>query len=1119
MTSESTVSQQDSTPIRLGLEHLARIPLLSEPAISPDGTRIVYALRTVDSAADKDIQNLWQVRPGSDPIQLTRGNADRAPSWSPDGRTLAFLRAADGAAQIWLLPADGGEPERVTELPLGAGAPHWSPDGTRIAFTAPVDTSGASMDPGAPNHIVRGIYKMDGVGWLRDLHTHLFVLDLGDKSVRQLTEGSYNVDSPTWSPDSARIAFVDALPDGDAYDESAARIIAADSPRTDPPRIGPLGGAVAAVVWKQDGTGLLGLTTPDTGVRNVRLSDISLDGGETVELTAGFDRNLMQGGPGYPGALPRQVGDAILFCARDEGCTHLYRHDATGIRKLIGGERAVSGLSVAGDKVALIVATTDTFGEIVLLDPESGAEQVLTSHTETALPEVQPIRAQERKFTISDGVQVQGWIVRDPAARTPGPLLLDVHGGPHNSWNPVRDWIHVYHQILAARGWTILLLNPRGSDGYGEEFMRGTNGGWGTADERDFLEPIDELVAEGLADPKRLALSGYSYGGFTACRLPTRTDRFAAAVTGGPVSDLESFIGTSDFGHHLGKVEVEAMPWSDPKALAEMNPFAHVAKVKTPTLVLQGDAESRCPIGQGEQWYNALRDLGVPTEFVVYPGASHLFIFQGKPSHRIDFNRRIVDWVIRYTRAAGPKGAAEGKQLLNAEHWQRRLTELATRYEVPGVVLGISLGDSIIEAAHGVLSLDTQVPTTVDSVFQIGSISKVWTATAAMRLIDQGKLALETPVLEIIPELRHGDSSTLDGVTIRHLLTHTSGLDGDLFGDTGRGDDCLEKYVADLGESSNHPVGATFSYCNAGFGLLGRIIEVLTGSTWDTAMRELIFEPLGLTHTMTLPEEALMHRAAVGHMTGPDGVTRPAHRWDLPRNAGPAGAIVARARDLLTFARLHLDGGVAPDGTRLLSEESVRRMQAEEVALPFEGWAADSWGLGWFRMRWSDELVIGHDGGTIGQAAMLRVVPELGLAFTLLTNGGSGVGPLTAQLMREIAADLADLRTPEPFAPAPEPPQVDLDRHVGVYERAGVRTEVFKDEDGLVLRTKHLGAVAEMLRVALPDYRLVPVTENLFAASPTGKEPWMSVTFYTLEDGSPYVHYGVRAQPKVSAES
>ncbi|GAA4533306.1 hypothetical protein GCM10023192_26550 [Amycolatopsis samaneae] len=455
---------------------------------------------------------------------------------------------------------------------------------------------------------------------------------------------------------------------------------------------------------------------------------------------------------------------------------------------------------------------------------------------------------------------------------------------------------------------------------------------------------------------------------------------------------------------------------------------------------------------------------------------------------------------------------------IDQAHWQRRLGELATAHRVPGAALGILRldGDELVRAHHGVLNRATGVEVTDDSVFQIGSISKVWTTTVVMRLVDEGLLDLDAPVLDVLPELKLADPVVAAKVTMRHLLTHTSGIDGDVFTDTGRGDDCLERYVGELDQAAqNHPMGATFSYCNSGFTLAGRVIEKLTGQVWDVAMGERLFGPLGLTHTGTLPEEALRFRAAMGHVSEGDADPVPAPVWGLPRSAGPAGLIHATTADVLAFARLHLTGGLAADGTRLLSEKSAEEMTRKHADVPDVHVLGDSWGLGWIRFGWDGHRVVGHDGGTIGQAAFLRLLPEQGLAVTLLTNGGRA-GELYADLYREIFAELAGVAMPAPLEPAATPPAVDHSAYLGTYERAATRIEVLDGEPGPRIRITTTGPLAHLMPDPVKEFDLVPVDDTLFVCREPGATRWTSVKFYDLETGERYVHLGVRATPKVS---
>ncbi|SDG56782.1 Dipeptidyl aminopeptidase/acylaminoacyl peptidase [Lentzea fradiae] len=1073
------------------IEDLYGFALPEQPALAPDGTDVVYVLRTTDREADQDERSLWRLSGGT-AKRLTRGKADVAPAWSPQGGVIAFLRAQDGPAQLWLLPADGGEPEQLTTLPLGAGAPVWNADGTKLAFAAPVDIADAQ----APIVTERLDHKADGSGYLRSLRSHLHVLDLASREVRQLTSGDYHAASPAWSPDGTRLAFTagrDA--DADLTFRTAVHVVPVEG-RAEPRLVGLAEGQAATVTWTASGLVVTGRTTSDTG--HLDLLHLSLDG-KARSLTGALDRNVMPGMAGYPGGLPAVDGNTVLFCARDRGCTQLYVVDLDGgePRLVLGGDsRAVSGLSVSGGTAAVVLGTATSYGEIATVDLATGAVTVHTGHNSDDVP----VR-EEREFTISDGTVVHGWLLRDPERTGPAPLLLDVHGGPHNAWNGTADPVHLYHQVLAEQGWAVLTLNPRGSDGYGEDFFRAALGAWGKADAKDLLEPLDQLVAEGVADPARLAVTGYSYGGYMTCYLTSRDSRFAAAVAGGVVADLRSMAGTSDAGHYLTEIELGGQG----EHLAELSPLTRVADVRTPTLVYQGAADDRCPAGQAEQWFTALRENSVPARLVLYPEASHLFILNGKPSHRADFNRRVVDWVREH---------AENHKPLDAEHWQRRLSAIAAKHGLPGAVLGILYKGEVAQAHHGVLNTRTGVEATDDSVFQIGSIGKVWTATVVLRLVDEGLLDLDAPIADVLPELKLKDPVVTQKVTMRHLLTHTSGIDGDLFTDTGRGDDCLERYTGLLADSpQNHPLGATFSYCNAGFVLAGRVIEKLTGTTWDAAMREKLFEPLGLTRTGTLPEEALMHRAAVGHVDQ-DGEQVPAPVWQLPRSLGPAGTIFSTTEDVLKFARLHLDGGLAQDGTRVLSEESAAAMTEKQADVPDPNALGDSWGLGWIRFDWDGHRLIGHDGNTIGQSAFLRLLPEQDLAVTLLTNGDHA-REVYLELYREIFAELAGVAVPHPMEPPAEPPAVDLARYAGRYERESTRMDITLGENGLRLKTTVTGPLAGLVPDP-PEIGLVPVDDSTFVCRESESDSWTSVVFYSLPTGEEYVHLGVRATPKVS---
>jgi len=453
---------------------------------------------------------------------------------------------------------------------------------------------------------------------------------------------------------------------------------------------------------------------------------------------------------------------------------------------------------------------------------------------------------------------------------------------------------------------------------------------------------------------------------------------------------------------------------------------------------------------------------------------------------------------------------------VDIKHWQERLALLADKHGVPGANLAILADGEVSDTAYGVLNLRTKVEATPDSLFQIGSISKVWTATLIMQLVDEGLLDLDAPVVKYLPEFKVADPEVTKTVTTRHLLTHSSGIDGDFFHDTGRGDDCVEKYVAACADlKQNHPLGATMSYCNSGYTVLGRIIEVLREKTWDAVLRERIFAPLGLTSAGTLPEEALLYRAATGHVTPPGQEIMVTPVWGIFRSAGPAGLIHATARDTLAFAQLHLADGVTPDGTRVLSAESAQAMRVPQVAVPDTHTLGSHWGLGWILMTWSGREVYGHDGGTLGQSAFMRIVPDAGVAVCLLTNGGHTMD-LFRDLFNEILGELAGIQLPEKPEPPAEAPKVDLTPFVGRYAREGVELTIEAEGDHLVGTMKTTSELsAAMGDQEIPPMDIRPVDgANLFVGRLPGEESWTPFVFFTL-DGVQYLHFGARATPKV----
>lgn len=412
--------------------------------------------------------------------------------------------------------------------------------------------------------------------------------------------------------------------------------------------------------------------------------------------------------------------------------------------------------------------------------------------------------------------------------------------------------------------------------------------------------------------------------------------------------------------------------------------------------------------------------------------------------------------------------------------------ELAERHGVPGAAFGvIEIGDDpaadrVRLETYGVVNTATGQPVLPDTVFQIGSITKPYTAILMARAIADGHTALDQPAAEILgPDVPlSSDAEAAKSITVGQLLTHRSGIDGDLFTDTGRGDDCLERYLAGLGGLAQmFRPGALYSYSNAGWVVAGRLLEILYGKPWRLVLRDLLIEPLGLTHTSTLAEEAILHSAAVGHTGGPGRPSRPVSFWALPRSIGPAGGINSTAAEVLTVA-----AELVRDGGRLLPPDAAAAMLADHGANPPGLQIEGHQGLGWMVGRWQGEVVFGHNGLTVGQSAYLLVLPGLRRALCLLVNG-AGAANLWFELRRATLAGYGIEVPPGSLATAGD--AEPLEPWLGRYARAGERIDLVGTEAGfraLVEEDLELGGAPERT-----DYALSPVRAGLWAGRADGQ--------------------------------
>jgi dipeptidyl aminopeptidase/acylaminoacyl peptidase len=639
---------------------------IPELDISPDGARVAYVVTWIDTEKD-EYRSTIHVAPteGGAPVEFTRGpTRDSAPRWSPDGTQLAFLSdRTGGERQLYVMSVRGGEPRQLTSMSGHAGPATWSPDGTKIAFSArvwveprPEDAAARQRWEQRPRHVTKAQYKTDGQGYTFDARAHLFIVDVATGETKPLTNGDFEDRAESWSPDGRQIAF--SRTRGGKGDYSWSDIWVADVATGAALRVTEDVGRAISPTWSPDGTTIAcyGTDSQDPGLGDpmVRVWTVPSRGGQPRRLTERYDRGatLLPPPAITPGPIWSRDNASVTFIAGDHGNTHLVRaaiaDGSTSV--VVGGERQIAYASArAGSRIAFAAGDLAAPSDLYVTAWDGSGERRLTQLNKELLAQLAPAHGERRTFTSPHGGTLEGWLLLPAERRGSSPLLVDIHGGPASFSGNLFSLGYFYRYVLASRGWAVLTLNPTGSGSYGREFAYGIRAKWGEHDLAEQLAAVDQLIAEGIADPDRLAVAGYSYGGFMTSWTIGHTDRFKAAVVGAPVVNQESFFGTSDIGMWFAPWEMGANITDGRETFRRLSPINYVDRVTTPTLVLHGEADERCPIGQGEELFTGLVAAGkVPTEFVRYPGGSHMFIAQGRPSHRVDFNRRVVDWVTRH---------------------------------------------------------------------------------------------------------------------------------------------------------------------------------------------------------------------------------------------------------------------------------------------------------------------------------------------------------------------------------------------------------------------------------------------------------------------------------------
>ncbi len=685
-----------TTPRKLTADDLWSFKEMGNIALSPDGRRVAIVMFSLDKSKNERhgiiylLQLDEQGKNVGEPRQLTSGiKNDTNPVWAPDSSRLLFLSdREEDKNQLWLIHTDGGEARKLTNMLNGVSDAAWSPDGQWIAFTAmvsPTDdeellTGRKTLDESEKKkreeeeHIrlrstTKIWYRLDGQGFFEKFN-QLFVMPapatdtdtVNAATIRRLTIDEVDHNQPAWLPDSTEISVLCNL----AEDRDRSEVVdlwVVNRETVQARRITDGTLAVFSYAWSPDGRQVMLAASQDMRIEGsciARLYLVSRDGGEIQNLTAEVDNSVIPDAYsdfGLPGLYRPQWspdGARVYFVLTEHGCVNVYRMDlgSKSVKPISVGEHLVYFLALFPDESGLLLVREMPLHpwELYTLPLEIGGvkEPIQITHLyDDQLADFILSEPERIRYRGSNNDEIEGWLIRPVGARAEVryPLLLSIHGGPQWAFGVGMDSLFQYY---AAQGFAVFYCNPHGSTGYGQTFMREVEGDWGGWDFQDIMRGVDECVERGVADPERMVVTGYSYGGYMSMYTIGQTDRFKAAVPMAGISNLVSFVGTSDISFWQA-LQAKGYPW-DPEREAyyrERSPLTYAARVTTPTMFLHPENDLRCPIEQSEQFYMTLKMMGkVPVEFVRVPAAWH--VGTSKPSQWFAYWEKALEWFRKY---------------------------------------------------------------------------------------------------------------------------------------------------------------------------------------------------------------------------------------------------------------------------------------------------------------------------------------------------------------------------------------------------------------------------------------------------------------------------------------
>ena len=649
----SLIINAQNTQQAITIDNLLALKKVSDVQISPDGKWVAYTVLENDLKKDKSLKRVYKIAiAGGDPIAITgREFSASQPQWSSDNKYLSFLasKGEDEKTQVWISNRLGGDAEVLTKIPQGVNEHIWSPTENKLllVLTDPKPeelTLSKEDDKKAKPYVIdRRQFKQDYVGYLDRYRNHIYTLTPGDSMATQFTFGDFDDSDPAWSPDGKKIAFVrNRTEDPDSNADTNIWVVSVDSKKTDTTlvQVTTNQNQDDSPTWSPNGKHIAYKTVLNGKLlwyAGEKLAISASSGGQASILTETLDRNI---------SAPKfsTDGKAILFLLEENGTSVLASIDTKGknFKRIIAGNISISGYDIQAETIAPILGTENRPYNLYTFEKDKLKE--LTSVNDVLLAGIKKPIIEKINFKSTDGTPIEGFVVKpiDFDTSIKYPTILWIHGGPTAQYDFSFD---PESQLFAANGYVVLLINPRGSTGYGEDFCKAIFADWGQLDFQDVMSGVDYAIAQGYADLNQLSVGGWSYGGILTNYVITKTNRFKAALSG-----ASEALYRANYGHDHYQLTWEqelGLPWENKEAWERISPYNDVAKILTPTLWMGGSDDWNVPILNSEQMYMAMKRLGRETQLIVYPGEHHGI---RRPSFQKDRFERYLAWMKKYVK-------------------------------------------------------------------------------------------------------------------------------------------------------------------------------------------------------------------------------------------------------------------------------------------------------------------------------------------------------------------------------------------------------------------------------------------------------------------------------------